>query len=119
MCGRRMSDDVTLKPMMPFYKLMFADGTEMDCSGDAEAMKAEISKFAPDELAAYENFLVECEAIYKVGFEQLGHVPFTTIMDMVKAIPSMAMRRLQCGSPPARKPGGYYLTTCDRFETIS
>ena len=93
MCGKRMSDDVTLKPMMPFYRLMFADGTEMDCSGDAEAMRAEISKFSPDEVAAYENFLVECEAIYKVGFEQLGHVPFTTIMDMVKAIPSMAMLR--------------------------
>jgi phytoene desaturase len=93
LCGRRMADDVTLKPMTPFYRLMFADGTQMDCSGDDEAMRVQVRQIAPDDLAGYERLLKKCEAIYKVGFEELAHVPFTTMMDMAKAIPKMAMLR--------------------------
>eukprot|EP01035_Chromulina_nebulosa_P017453 gene17453-23005_t len=93
LCGRRMADHVTLKPMTPFYRLMFADGTQMDCSGDDDAMREQISRIAPDDVAGYERLLIQCEKIYGVGFEELAHIPFTSLIDMAKAIPKMAMLR--------------------------
>ncbi len=93
LCGRMMADDVTLKPMLPFYRLMFADGTQLDCSGDDDAMRAQIRQLSPEDIAGYERLLKRCEEIYKIGFEELGHKPFTTVMDMLKTIPKMAMLR--------------------------
>ena len=35
LAGRRMADDVDLRPMDPFYRIRFDDGTWFDYSGDA------------------------------------------------------------------------------------
>ena len=35
LCGRNMSDDVTLVPVSPFYRIRFHDGSHFDYSGDA------------------------------------------------------------------------------------
>lgn len=93
LCGRDMAEDIFLKPMMPFYRLMFSDGTVMDCSGDEAAMRAEVERISPEDVAGYERLLTECEAIFRVGFEQLGHMPFSTIADMLRAVPQMARLR--------------------------
>lgn len=39
LCGRRMAEDVTLRPLSPFYRIRFDDGTCFACSGDAAAMR--------------------------------------------------------------------------------
>ena len=39
LCGRRLSDDITLKPLDPFYRIRFDDGSWFDYSGDPEAMR--------------------------------------------------------------------------------
>jgi phytoene desaturase len=93
LCGKRMIDDVTLKPMLPFYRLMFSDGTSMDCSGDDALMRAEVKRISAADLQGYEAILKQCAEIYKVGFEDLGDVPFTHVFDMIKAIPAMAKLR--------------------------
>ena len=89
LCGRRLSDDVTLTPVTPFYRIRFDDGAIFDCSGDAEAMRAEIARFSPGDVDGYERFLKASEAIFKVGFEQLGDVPFDSWTDMVRIAPAM------------------------------
>jgi phytoene desaturase len=89
LCGKRLADDVTLLPVSPFYRVRFDDGDEFNYSGDAAAMRAEISRFAPDDVAGYENFLQASEAIYKVGFEQLGDKPFSHWTDMARVLPQM------------------------------
>src|SRR6201991_4382450 len=38
LCGRSIADDVPLKPVTPFYRIRFDDGTVFDCSDAAEAM---------------------------------------------------------------------------------
>src|SRR6201989_2742085 len=76
LCGRRLADDVTLKPVSPFYRLSFDDGAGFDCSGDAAAMAGEVARFSPSDVEGYERFLKASEAIFKVGFEELGDVPF-------------------------------------------
>lgn len=89
LCGRRLSDDVTLRPVSPFYRIRFDDGAMFDCSGDAAAMRDEIARFAPGDVAGYERFLKASEAIFKVGFEELGDVPFDSWTDMARILPVM------------------------------
>lgn len=93
LCGRRMEDDVRLTSLDPFYRLIFADGSSLDCCGDETKMRARIAAFAPGDAAGYEAFMRDAEAIYGVGFEQLADVPFSTLADMLKALPAMARLR--------------------------
>jgi len=89
LCGRRMADDIDLRPVAPYYRIRFDDGEFFDYSGDAAAMRAEVARFAPDDVAGYERFLKASEAIFKVGFEQLGHVPFDSWADMARVLPDL------------------------------
>ncbi|RZU02845.1 phytoene desaturase [Rivibacter subsaxonicus] len=89
LCGRTLSDDVELRPVSPFYRIRFDDGTSFDYSGDAGAMRAEVERLAPGDVAGYERFLAASQAIYKVGFEQLGHVPFSKFADMARVLPEL------------------------------
>ncbi len=93
LCGRNLADDVDLQPVTPFYRIRFDDGRTFDYTGDATAMSKEVAKFSPGDVAGYEKFMRASEAIFKVGFEQLGHVPFNSWADMAKVLP--AMLRLQ------------------------
>jgi phytoene desaturase len=89
LCGRKLSDDVDLRPVSPFYRVLFDDGERFDYTGDAAAMRAEVARVAPGDVDGYEDFLRASEAIYKVGFEALGHVPFDAWTDMVKVLPDL------------------------------
>lgn len=89
LCGRRLADDVTLKPVSPFYRIRFDDGAVFDCSGDAAEMREQIARFSTGDVAGYENFLKASEAIFKVGFEELGDVPFDSWKDMARIVPAM------------------------------
>jgi phytoene desaturase len=89
LAGRRLSDDIDLRPVNPFYRIRFDDGTFFDYSGDAQAMRAQVAKLSPGDVEGYERFLKASEAIYKVGFEQLGHVPFDSWTDMARLAPQL------------------------------
>jgi phytoene desaturase len=87
--GANFADDVTLKPLHPFYDIRFADGSVMSCSADPLAMREEVRRISPGDVAGYEKFMAESEAIYRIGFEQLGHVPFGSPLDMLKIAPDL------------------------------
>jgi phytoene desaturase len=89
MCGKRFADDIDLRPMNPFYRILFNDGSSMECSGDPSAMRAEIGRLSPSDVAGYERFMAVSKATYRVGFEQLGHLPFNSWVDMAKVVPAM------------------------------
>jgi len=89
LAGRRFSDDIDLRAMSPFYRIRFHDGRAFDYSGDAEAMRTQVAALAPADVAGYERFMRQSEAIYRVGFEQLGHVPFDSIADMARVVPDL------------------------------
>ena len=89
LAGKRLADDVDLRPVAPFYRVVFDDGTAFDYSGDAAAMRAEVGRLSPNDVEGYERFLKASEAIYQVGFEQLGDVPFDAWTDMVKVAPDL------------------------------
>ncbi len=89
LCGRRLCDDIDLRPVSPFYRVRFHDGTTFDYSGDADAMRREVARLAPADVEGYERFLQASEAIYRVGFEQLGHVSFERWTDMARVLPDL------------------------------
>lgn len=89
LCGRRLADDVDLRPVSPFYRVRFHDGTSFDYSGDAEAMRREVARLSPSDVDGYEQFLQASQAIYRVGFEQLGHVSFERWTDMARVLPDL------------------------------
>jgi phytoene desaturase len=93
LCGRRMRDDIDLRPVSPFYRIRFSNGETFNYTGDAAAMRAEVARFSPADVAGYEAFMRASEAIFRVGFEKLAHVPFSAWTDMVRTVPAMV--RLQ------------------------
>jgi len=89
LCGRTLADDVDLRPVSPFYRIRFDSGETFDYSGDAAAMRAEVARFAPGDAAGYERFMQASEGIFRVGFEQLGHVGFDSWRAMAGILPEM------------------------------
>jgi phytoene desaturase len=89
LCGRRLSDDVELRPLSPFYRIRFADGSHFDYSGDDAAMKAEVARFNPDDVAGYEAFLKASGTLYKIGFDKLLAVSFDSPRTMLTAVPHL------------------------------
>jgi phytoene desaturase len=89
LCGKRMADTIDMRPVTPFYRIRFPDGQQFDYTGDAAEMRREIGKFEPGDVAGYERFVAKSEEIFRVGFEELGDVPFSSWMDMAKIIPKM------------------------------
>lgn len=87
--GRNFYDDVRLKALDPFYVIRFDDGDTFTCRSDVNAMRAEVARISPSDVAGYENFMRESEAIYKIGFEQLGHIPFQSIGSMAAILPDL------------------------------
>jgi phytoene desaturase len=89
LCGRELSDDVELVPVDPFYRIRFDDGTAFDYTGDRERMEAEIARFSEADVEGYRRFLDKSKEIFEVGFEELGHVPFDNLTDMLRIVPAM------------------------------
>lgn len=89
LCGRRLEDDVALVPMKPFYRIRFEDGATFEYSGDEAAMREEVRRFSAADVPGYERFMRRSEAICRVGFEELGHVPFSSIADMLSIAPDL------------------------------
>ena len=93
LCGKRLGDDVDLRPVSPFYEIRFESGDVFHYTGDAQAMRAEVARFSPGDVAGYERFMQASESIFKVGFEQLGDVPFSSWRDMARILPAMVKLR--------------------------
>ena len=93
LCGRKLSDDIDLRLMDPFYRVRFDDGTHFDYSGDPERMRAEVARVSPDDVAGFDKFVAEADLCYQLGFEALGCKAFDSIFDLLAALPSMARMR--------------------------
>ena len=89
MCGRKFADDIDLRAMNPFYRLRFDNGETFDYCGDAAAMRAEIARFSPGDVDGYDRLLKASEDIFRIGFEELGDKPFSSVLDMARAAPDI------------------------------
>jgi phytoene desaturase len=89
LAGKKLSDDILLHSVSPFYRIQFNDGTSFDCASDPDFMRAQVRKLAPADLPGYEKFVALSEAIYKIGFERLAHKAFGSITDMLRILPEL------------------------------
>jgi phytoene desaturase len=89
LCGRRMTDDIELRAMTPFYQIRFHNGDVFNASSDETAMRAEIARFDSADVAGYDRFMRRSEEIYRIGYEQLGDTPFDSILDMARIAPDL------------------------------
>jgi phytoene desaturase len=89
LCGREMSDDIDLRVVDPFYRLVFDDGDTITCHADIAAMEAEIARVSPSDVEGYRRFMARSRDICRLGFEQLGHVPFMSIGDLLRQAPDL------------------------------
>ncbi len=89
LCGKRMSDNVQLLPVDPFYRIRFHDGTVFHYSGDPAAMREQVARLSPADVEGYERYLAMSREIFSVGFEKLAHVPFDSWIDMARIAPQM------------------------------
>jgi phytoene desaturase len=88
--GREMRDDIVLDPVLPFYRLNWADGTNFDYTNDDQLLRAEIEKLHPGDWEGYQKFLAYSAGVFHEGYEKLGHVAFLDFASMIKAAPALA-----------------------------
>jgi len=91
--GQDMAQDVDLVPVMPFYRLNWPDGTNFDYSNDEAALRAEIAKLHPADVAGYDRFLEYSKGVYEQGYVKLGAVAFLDFASMIKAAPALMKYR--------------------------
>ena len=89
LCGRRMEDDVELRPTDPFYRIRFNDGEVFTYGGDRAAMRAEVARISPADVAGYERFMAASGEIFRVAFQELGDKPFGHWTGMAGALPDL------------------------------
>ncbi len=91
--GKRRSDAVEFRPLTPWYRIRFADGRSFDYGGTDEELIQRVRDFAPGDVPGYKKLLRQVEKIYKVGFEELGAVPFHSAGKMLALLPRMMALR--------------------------
>lgn len=89
LAGRRLEDDISLRALDPFYTIRFHDGTHFDARGNRDAIRAEVARLSPSDVDGFEQFMTLAEKIYRVGFEELGDVPFENLSDMARLLPEL------------------------------
>ncbi len=88
--GHDIAEDVTLRPVTPFYRLSWPDGAHLDYLNDDVRLAAEIARIEPEDVAGYREFLAYSADVYREGYQKLGHVAFLDFQSMLRAAPSLA-----------------------------
>lgn len=87
--GERRADSIEFLPCDPWYRLLYADGSQMDLVSSVERQEAEIAKLSPSDARHYKDFLSHSEQLYKVGYEELGDADFSTLTSMLSMVPKL------------------------------
>lgn len=91
--GRDPRDYYTLRPVDPFYRVRFPDGTHFDYVGDEERLIAQVERIAPADVDGYRRLADHSRRIFQVGYEKLADTPFDHLSEMLRVVPSMVRLR--------------------------
>ncbi|MEM6372217.1 MAG: phytoene desaturase [Pseudomonadota bacterium] len=92
-CGQDFDADVDLRPLDPFYEIRWPDGTKFTAQQDTAAMRAEVAKIEPDDVAGFDKFLQDSARRYWFGFEDLGRRSMHKLWDLVQVLPTFVRLR--------------------------
>jgi phytoene desaturase len=87
--GPATSRYVQLRPILPFYRIYFDDGSYFDYDGDPESTRRQVRELAPEDSAGYERFHTDARAIFERGFLELGYTHFGDMATMLKVVPDL------------------------------
>ena len=83
--GAEMADFVTIKPVDPMYRAVYADGSTLHVRHGREAMTDEIRQFAnAREAEAFGRFCDWLEQLYRVEMAHFIDANFDSVLDLVK-----------------------------------
>ncbi len=87
--GPNTSKYLDIRPILPFYRIYFDDGTYFDYDGDPVSTREQIKRLAPEDLEGYEAFHEQARAIFKRGFLELGYTYFGSLGSMLGVVPDL------------------------------
>jgi phytoene desaturase len=93
--GQSMAEFVTVKPVDPGYRAVFADGSELRVWHGRARMSAEIAEVCgADEAAAFDRFCRWLEQLYRIEMPHFIDANFDSPLDLLRPIaPAMALLR--------------------------
>ncbi|MEM8741104.1 MAG: phytoene desaturase [Pseudomonadota bacterium] len=91
--GRDFDADIDLRALDPFYQIRWPDGSHFTARQDHEAMRAEVARLSPGDLAGYDRFMQDSERRYRFGFEDLGRRPMNELWELIKVLPTFGWLR--------------------------
>jgi len=87
--GARLSDDLELVPLAPYYRIYFDDGRYFDYGGTPEQLEAHVRSFDPRGVDGYRRFMRATRHIYQRAFEDLAGQSFHRFSTFVKLVPEL------------------------------
>jgi len=88
-CGRKISDDVTLRALDPFYEVRFDDGGVFRYTSNLELMHEQIARIEPRDVDGFNRFLGVSRDIFEVAFKGQAEQPFHEIGTLLRAAPDL------------------------------
>ena len=92
-CGRDFHADVDLRALDPFYEIRWPDGSHFTARADDAAMRAEVARLSPGDVAGYETFLKAAYRRYVVGYEGMVAKPMNRAWETIRVLPEFARLR--------------------------
>jgi len=87
--GPNTSRYVEIRPILPFYRVFFEDGTYFDYDGDQDHTLEQIKRLAPEDYDSYLPFYRDAHKIFERGFLELGYTHFGDLPSMLRVIPDL------------------------------
>ena len=87
--GDDLYDHVDLRPLDPWYRIVFDDGNVFNYGGSVDDTLKEIERFDPADKQGYLRLLEMSRKIFDVGFQQLSDKPFHNFRFMLSQVPSL------------------------------
>jgi phytoene desaturase len=93
--GRSLPDYINLKRLEPGYRILFSDGKHFDMSSDPQAIRAEITKFVPDGLKAFERYVGDVREKFEASRYTFIEKNFNHWAEMVNLESAAAFLRIK------------------------
>mgnify|MGYP000620967766 CR=1 FL=1 len=84
-CGAEMKDYITINPVDPMYRAVYADGSTLFVRHGREAMTQEIREFSgAKDAEAFGRFCTWLEQLYRAEMDSFIDANFDTPLDLIK-----------------------------------
>ncbi len=108
--GADMADFVTIRPVDPMYRAVYADGSELRVWHDRERMKDEIASVAgPADAEGFDRFCAWLERLYDVEMASFIDTNYDSVLDLARPLaPALRLVRMGAFRRLSRVVGSYF-----------